>query len=99
VTDGEGRDHRDEADNPAERNDEAEQKQKMVDAAQDVLDTEPDEPEGRLVLCRIKRHTAGRAVDHHRPTGLAEWDVADRRLDVIAKFGAEEHLYRKHRFG
>lgn len=49
MSEGERRDHGDETLEPSVRDNEAEQKQQMVDAAQDVLDAEDHEAERRLV--------------------------------------------------
>jgi hypothetical protein len=90
---GKRRDYRDQCGNPAKGGDQAEQKQKMVNAAQNMLDAEPDKADRRLVPRRIKRHAAGGTGDHHRPTGFAERDEPNGQLDVIPQFGAKPGLY------
>ena len=91
------RDHGYERCDPAKRDDQTEQKQQMVDAAQNMLDTEPDEPDRRLVPCRIKRHAAGAAGDHHRPSGFAERDIANSQLGVIPEVGGDASSVSKKR--
>ena len=46
-----------------ERNHQAEQKQQMVGAVQDVEESQPDEPQRRLIPARVERDKAGIAVN------------------------------------
>src|SRR5208282_5573045 len=77
VPDSECRDHRYQRFDATKGDDQAEQKQKMVDAAQNMLDAEPDEPAGRLVPRRIKGYATGPAGDYHGPSSFAERDIAN----------------------
>src|SRR5438132_11203432 len=54
VCERESSDHGDKPAQAAERNDETEQKQQMVDAGQDVFDAEQDEAAGGVVPGRIE---------------------------------------------
>jgi len=98
MPNSEGGDHRDETSDPPKRDDQAEQKQKMVGAAQNMFDAEPDEPDRRLVPRRVKGHATGPASDHHRPTSAAERHIPNTKLGEIPEVGRDLGLYRENGF-
>ncbi len=76
VRDGERRNHRDQPAKPAERDDQAEEKQQMVGAAQDMFEPHLHEPPGGLVPLRIQAHQPGIAFVLERADRAVRQDVA-----------------------
>ena len=99
MTERKGGDHRNQGLNPSEWDDQAQQKQHMIDAGQDMLDAKLDETERGFPPSRVEVDAPGPAGDHQDAAGPVERDVAHRQLDGVAKIGADQALDGKYRFG
>ena len=99
MAEGEGGDYRYQRLDPAERDDQAQQEQHMVDAGQNVLDAEPDETERGFPPGRIEADSAGPAGDHHSAAGSGERHIANGELDGVAQIGADQALDREDGIG
>ena len=79
------------------RNDEAQQEQQVVDAAQDVVHPQLHEPRRRLPPRGIQRDPAGdRGKDQGRAVAVGA-DVSQRELDVIAQLRRKPRADRETR--
>jgi hypothetical protein len=85
VCQGEGGNYRDESTQATKWNNQTEQKQQMVDAAQDVLDAEHDKATGRLMPGRVQGYWPRTATDYHGPAAFTERQIADRKLSHVSQ--------------